>query len=941
MLRQFRALLRRLWADDSGGGLFGSNAKQPTAIGSLQFQTAQQGAPVPLVWGTTRVAPNLIEYDDFTASKSGGGKGKGGGAGKGSQGTQYNYSASIIFGLCQGPVNAIYNVWWDKNITGLSGFDPGATLYQGADGQAGDPYWQSAHANEYLNYSGTANVVANNHQLGNTATVPNTSFEVNTLIADAPNGFDANPATIVADYLVNPRYGAGFPSANLDPGMTNQASPASWWTYCMAAGIFLSPQLDQQQEAQQNLADFAGLGNAAVVWSGGLLKVIPYGDEAITAKYTNITIAGAGTGSGGSPIGVPAGDVLSLVFTNPSLAGSPVTISYTAVLNDTFDTVADDLGAYINENPTLAAWGIRAGAGSTGGITIFEQPPLGTVITQSVSGGETITIAQDGTYSFVPVTTVQYSLGEDDFIVQATMAGIHPGVAPGGPALRAGGTPVTGGFTDDPVHVQRSSPADADNMVEVEFRDRGNQYNSTIAEVFDQGAIDLYGIRRDTSLKATAVCNWITAYVVAQLRLQRALYFRNTYTFQLGWKYCLLEPMDLVAITDARLGLNAQIVRITGVEEDEEGTLTVTAEDFHPGWATVAAYYPGGAGPGPSGDVAVFYPVQGLANAFVPNWSAGAGNLNPPIIFEPPAKLLPGDLEIWIALSGSDPTWGGAQVWISSDGNSYAYAGTIDEPANMGLSTADLPNYGGANPDTGHTLAVNLSESRGQLQSVSATDAANLVTLCWLGGELLAFETATLTSAYNYNLTTLYRGAYGSTVADHPSGTQFARLDGAIGRFPYPPALVGQQIYLKFLSFNTTGGAVQTLAAATAYAYTVTGGGKPTGNLAISGFYIGDPAASQVLQRYVFAAPATLPAGLPGSQATAAAAPSTTPIVVNLYKNSGAPIGTITWAIGSAAGTFSFASSVSFAIGDELIVENGSATDPAFLSPSWTILGNQ
>src|SRR5690242_2696785 len=120
------------------GGLFGANAKQPTAVGSLQFQTAQHGAPVPLVWGTTRVAPNLIAYDDFAASKSGGGKGKGGGAGKGG-GTQYNYSASIVFGLCQGPIAQVFTVWWDKNVTGLSGFDPAATLYPGGDGQAGDP----------------------------------------------------------------------------------------------------------------------------------------------------------------------------------------------------------------------------------------------------------------------------------------------------------------------------------------------------------------------------------------------------------------------------------------------------------------------------------------------------------------------------------------------------------------------------------------------------------------------------------------------------------------------------------------------------------------------------------------------------------------------------------------------------------------------------------
>ena len=82
----------------------GSNAKQKTAVGSLQFQTSQKGAVIPLVYGTTRVAPDLIYYDDFTATPAASGlKGKGGGGGKtGNQ--QYNYSASVILGVCQGPV---------------------------------------------------------------------------------------------------------------------------------------------------------------------------------------------------------------------------------------------------------------------------------------------------------------------------------------------------------------------------------------------------------------------------------------------------------------------------------------------------------------------------------------------------------------------------------------------------------------------------------------------------------------------------------------------------------------------------------------------------------------------------------------------------------------------------------------------------------------------
>jgi hypothetical protein len=62
--------------------------------------------------------------------------------------------------------------------------------------------------------------------------------------------------------------------------------------------------------------------------------------------------------------------------------------------------------------------------------------------------------------------------------------------------------------------------------------------------------------------------------------LQRRLYVRNTYKFKLGIRYALLEPMDIVLITDGTLGLITAPVRITQIEEDDNGELTVTAEEI-------------------------------------------------------------------------------------------------------------------------------------------------------------------------------------------------------------------------------------------------------------------------------------------------------------------------------------------------------------------------
>jgi hypothetical protein len=899
------------------GGILGggSNAKQSKAVGSLQFQTSQQGGVIPLVYGTTRLSGNLLDYDDFTATPSSktGGKGKGGGGGKGG-GQRYTYSASLIMGLCQGPIAGIGIIWWDKNITTSAALTGLSSINLGDDSQAADPFWVTNHPAKALSYSGTANFTCDNYQLGYTATLPNFSVEVEGIeTASGANGYDANPAAVVADFLTNARYGAGFPSANLDPAMTS-LDTTSYQNYCSAAGIFVSPMLDTQQTAQQCLADIANLSNSAIVWSGGLLKILPYGDQKLTASYQLVTFGGTAATAGG--------DTVSLDFSHPGLVGSPITVSYTTTGKEqTYAAVGAGMVEAILGTAELTTFGLWAGVIPSGlMIAMRNATAQGTSFAASSSGGVTIALGGTaGPFTYTPNTTPIYSLDENDYIVQESGVGVNSRVSPGGPALRASATPITGGFSDDPLHIVRSTPADANNYVQLQCKDRGNSYNSHIVETFDQAAVDMYGVRRDTSLKAEMIVDpYLTGAVVAQLVLQRALLFRNTYSFKLGWKFCLLEPMDLVEINDARLGVSLT-VRITAVEEDDEGTLTITAEDFFGGYST-----------------AVLYGKQS-AGGYVPNWNASPGDANAPLIFEPPAALLSGDLEIWVALSGG-ANWGGAQVWISSDGSSYAFAGTIPGPATQGTLNAVLPSYGGSEPDTTNTLSVDLTPSHGQLLSVSAADAANLATLCYAGGELLAYQTATLTTTYHYTLTGLYRGAYGSAIGSHPSGALFARLDQAIGRFPYPSTLIGQTIYLKFPSANIVGGGAQSLASVPAYAYTVTGSGMASVATTVSGSYTGSATANLVVQRYVFADTVRFPAGLIGSQGTAGVAATAT-ATYGIFKN-GTTAGTMVFAAGATTATFTMGSATIYLAGDVLTVVAPASPDATLANLAWTFVGS-
>ncbi len=221
---------------------------------------------------------------------------------------------------------------------------------------------------------------------------------------------------------------------------------------------------------------------------------------------------------------------------------------------------------------------------------------------------------------------------------------------------------------------------------------------------------------------------------------------------------------------------------------------------------------------------AILHSKQASAGAALDPFVA-PGNTNAPIVFEPPAALTGGALEVWIIASGG-ADWGGCQLWISTDGNTYGLAGTIYRGARQGVLTGALP--AAADPDTADTLAVDLTELQGQLLSGTQADADGYVTLCYCGGELVSYETATLTASYKYALTYLRRGAYGTAIAAHASGTSFARFgpnDPSLFRYTYPASFVGQTIYLKLPGFNIFGQALQGLAGVSACSYTLIGTG--------------------------------------------------------------------------------------------------------------------
>lgn len=354
---------------------------------------------------------------------------------------------------------------------------------------------------------------------------------------------------------------------------------------------------------------------------------------------------------------------------------------------------------------------------------------------------------------------------------------------------------------EPPVQLKIKSQADSYNEVSLEILDRDHEYNTDVVRGVDQAAIEQFGSRPMDTIKAYEICDTAIASHSAQLLVQRKLYIRNEYQFALGWQHVLLEPMDLVTVTEPALKLDRRLVRLISVEEDEDGKLSIVAED-----ALL------GVGSAPN------YPVQSKTG-YQGNQNAAPGPVQSPIIFNPPESLLlPGETQIWGAVAGAGEAWGGCDIWISADGDSYRMVETIYGRSRMGRLTGPLP--AGTDPDITNTLKVKLSVAD-QLVAATTAEADSGATLCWIDGELISYRDAILTGPGAYNLQYLRRGRLGSAMTSHPVDAQFVRLDDAIWKYSYTADQIGKTVWVKFRSFNVFGRASEDLADVKAYSVTL------------------------------------------------------------------------------------------------------------------------
>jgi hypothetical protein len=358
---------------------------------------------------------------------------------------------------------------------------------------------------------------------------------------------------------------------------------------------------------------------------------------------------------------------------------------------------------------------------------------------------------------------------------------------------------------------KRTQPADATNRITLNFSSRANDYNTVTITRDDLSAVTKYGPRPET-LDLPCITRDALASLVCEFWRDRELYIRNTWELVVDERFCLVEPMDLLTLTFGHQQLQRVAVRVVETSDDGQGKITLLVEEWPFGLLK-----------------ATQIPTQPI-NGHIPGQNVAPGPVNEPVIFEAPNAMTAPNLEVWIGTSGG-PAWGGAHVWVSDNGNSYQQVGTITNPARHGYLLGILA--AGDDPDTTHTLFVDMSISHGQLMSGTQQDADNGNTLCWVDGEMISYANADLVDADRYDMTYLRRGQQGTTIATHASGSKFVRINEALFRYRVPRERIGSPIWIKLQSFNKYGRSPEPLDTVTPYLYTISGN-KPLPLTALS-----------------------------------------------------------------------------------------------------------
>ncbi len=420
------------------------------------------------------------------------------------------------------------------------------------------------------------------------------------------------------------------------------------------------------------------------------------------------------------------------------------------------------------------------------------------------------------------------------------------------------------------------------NVLQMQCLDRNANYNQVTVQTPDPATLGLYGVRKADPVTQNAVQDPTIARTLLGIMVRRQQYGGDSWAFKASARSSLLSPMDLITLTDTLQNLYAVPVRITSYNEQDDGSFEGTAEPFIYGMSAPSLL--AGTTPTqnttnvnlPAGNIntpIIFEPTPGL----YPGLSGGQLWC----VASSPSDQY-GGCQVLVSTDGGssyNPAPGGA------DGDSNVILGqavtgelTADWPAAYDPDTTNnllvdvAETYGGviesitasardnfelpcyvqesfafevngtavAAPALGTTLNFDVNGTAVATMTtldVNGTPVAESTESDGFGYELMAYAAVTLTSPSNYTLLATGAGnelrrsildapSLTGAGVQHAAGSRFAVLAPSgmgILKIAMPAIYIGQELFFKFLSFNTFGAALENLAEVPAYSYTPTG----------------------------------------------------------------------------------------------------------------------
>lgn len=240
-------------------------------ISDFTVSTAQYGASVCEILGTTRISPNVIYWDDFTAHEHKSSQKSGKGGHSKTTTITYTYTVAVILALCEGQIAGIGKMWKGKNVYQYPNGDVGLTLFSGTPDQKPWAYVQGKHPNKALAYENLA-YMAGVIDLGDSGNMPTFNFEVKGKLLDTGDGVDVNPA----DYILFVLSKVGLGGVKIE-GIDNYRQ------YCKEADLLISTPSDSTdaKTAREIVNEIANITNAYFFWSNDRFKIVPRADRAV------------------------------------------------------------------------------------------------------------------------------------------------------------------------------------------------------------------------------------------------------------------------------------------------------------------------------------------------------------------------------------------------------------------------------------------------------------------------------------------------------------------------------------------------------------------------------------------------------------------------------------------------------------------------------------